>query len=185
VRLHASLRKHPECEKHAGASELSVQLEYGPEAVTLEVTDDGRGGALERAAAASPGHFGLTGMRERAVEIGATLKVSSTLGEGTTIRLSVPARNERANRRGTKVTAEPIRVLVVEDHNVCARGCGAAECGRGLEVVGEAADGVEAIAQYRKLQPDITLIDLRMPRMSGVDVIERIRMETPRRGSSY
>jgi CheY-like chemotaxis protein len=49
----------------------------------------------------------------------------------------------------------------------------------GLEVVGEAADGVEAIAQFRKHQPDITLIDLRMPRMSGVDVIQRIRMETP------
>ncbi len=49
----------------------------------------------------------------------------------------------------------------------------------GLEVVGEAADGVEAIAQYRKHQPDITLIDLRLPRLSGVEVIERIRMETP------
>jgi two-component system NarL family response regulator len=49
----------------------------------------------------------------------------------------------------------------------------------GLKVVGEAADGVEAVAQIRKHQPDITLIDLRLPRMSGVDVIERIRMETP------
>jgi len=49
----------------------------------------------------------------------------------------------------------------------------------GLEVVGEAADGVEAIGQFRKHQPDITLIDLRLPRMGGVDVIERLRMETP------
>jgi two-component system NarL family response regulator len=49
----------------------------------------------------------------------------------------------------------------------------------GLEVVGEAADGVEAIAQFRKLQPAITLVDLRLPRLSGVDVIQRIRMETP------
>ncbi len=48
-----------------------------------------------------------------------------------------------------------------------------------LEVVGEAADGVEAIAQFRKHQPDITLIDLRLPRLSGVEVIQRIRMETP------
>jgi len=38
---------------------------------------------------------------------------------------------------------------------------------------------VEAIAQYRKHQPDIALIDLRLPRLSGVEVIERIRMETP------
>ena len=42
-----------------------------------------------------------------------------------------------------------------------------------------AADGVEAITQFRKHQPDITLMDLRLPRMSGVDVIERIRMEPP------
>jgi DNA-binding NarL/FixJ family response regulator len=49
----------------------------------------------------------------------------------------------------------------------------------GIEVVGEAADGVEAIAQFRKCQPNVTLIDLRMPRLSGVEVIQRIRMETP------
>ncbi len=80
--------------KHAGASELSVQLEYGPEAVALEIRDDGRGGALERAAEATAGHFGLTGMRERAEAIGATLEVNSAPGAGTTIRLSVPARGE-------------------------------------------------------------------------------------------
>jgi signal transduction histidine kinase/ligand-binding sensor domain-containing protein len=88
--------------KHAGASELSVQLEYGPEAVTLEVRDDGRGGATERTAATSPGHFGLTGMRERAAEIGATLEVSSMPGEGTTIRLSVPARSETREQAEVK-----------------------------------------------------------------------------------
>jgi len=49
----------------------------------------------------------------------------------------------------------------------------------GLEVVGEAADGVEAIAEYRKSRPDITLVDLRLPKLSGVEVIQRIRMEAP------
>jgi two-component system NarL family response regulator len=78
------------------------------------------------------------------------------------------------------VTVEPIRVLIVEDHNVVRQGLVALlnEAG-GLDVVGEAADGLEAVAQFRKLQPDITLIDLRLPRMSGVEVIDRIRMETP------
>ena len=78
------------------------------------------------------------------------------------------------------MTKESIRVLVVEDHHVVRQGLVALlNVVDGLEVVGEAADGVEAIAQFRKHQPAITLIDLRLPRLSGVEVIERIRMETP------
>jgi len=87
--------------------------------------------------------------------------------------------NERVNE-GETVTKESIRVLVVEDHHVVRQGLVALlNVVEGLEVVGEAADGVEAITQFRKHQPDITLMDLRLPRMSGVDVIQRIRMETP------
>jgi len=75
---------------------------------------------------------------------------------------------------------ETIRVLVVEDHHVVRQGLVALlNVVEGIEVVGEAADGVEAIAQFRKHQPNIALIDLRMPRLSGVEVIQRIRMETP------
>ena len=78
------------------------------------------------------------------------------------------------------MTKELIRVLVVEDHHVVRQGLVALlNVVDGLEVVGEAADGVEAIAQYRKHLPDIALIDLRLPRLTGVEVIERIRMETP------
>jgi two-component system NarL family response regulator len=78
------------------------------------------------------------------------------------------------------LTRETIRVLVVEDHHVVRQGLvSLLNVVEGMEVVGEAADGVEAIAQYRKHQPDITLIDLRLPRMSGVDAIQRIRMESP------
>jgi DNA-binding NarL/FixJ family response regulator len=78
------------------------------------------------------------------------------------------------------VTKESIRVLIVEDHHVVRQGLVALlNVAEGLEVVGEAADGVEAIAQFRKHLPDITLVDLRLPRLSGVEVIERLRMETP------
>ena len=75
---------------------------------------------------------------------------------------------------------EAIRVLVVEDHHVVRQGLVALlRMTPGVEVVGEAADGVDAIAQFRKHQPDIALIDLRLPRMGGVDVIQRVRMESP------
>ena len=77
-------------------------------------------------------------------------------------------------------THETIRVLVAEDHHVVRQGLVALlNVVEGIEVVGQAADGVEAIAQYRKCQPNVTLIDLRMPRLSGVEVIQRVRMETP------
>lgn len=78
------------------------------------------------------------------------------------------------------MTNEPIRVLVVEDHNVVRQGLVALlSVAEGLEVVGEAADGIEAIAQFRKHRPAITLIDLRLPRLGGVDTIARIRREWP------
>jgi len=78
------------------------------------------------------------------------------------------------------VTKGAIRVLVVEDHHVVRQGLVALlNVVDGLEVVGEAADGVEAIAQFSKYQPDIVLIDLRLPRLTGVEVIKRVRMQTP------
>lgn len=78
------------------------------------------------------------------------------------------------------MTKASIRILIVEDHNVVRQGLTALlKVVEGLEVVGEAADGVEALTQFRKHQPDVTLIDLRLPRMSGVDVIHRIRTDMP------
>jgi DNA-binding NarL/FixJ family response regulator len=75
---------------------------------------------------------------------------------------------------------ETIRVLVVEDHNVVRQGLVALlKVTNDLEVVGEAADGIEAVAQFRKHQPDITLIDLRLPRLGGVDAISQIRKDAP------
>ncbi|HEY1257506.1 MAG TPA: two-component regulator propeller domain-containing protein [Terracidiphilus sp.] len=73
--------------KHAAAQQLFVQLEYGTEQIALEVRDDGRGFAADQKMESQPGHFGLTGMQERATAIGGTLEVSSVPGAGTTVRL--------------------------------------------------------------------------------------------------
>jgi DNA-binding NarL/FixJ family response regulator len=78
------------------------------------------------------------------------------------------------------VTNEAIRVLVVEDHAVVREGLVALlKVAGGLEVVGEAADGMEAVAQFRKHLPDVTLMDLRLPKLGGVDAIMTIRKEAP------
>jgi len=76
------------------------------------------------------------------------------------------------------VTNEPIRVLVVEDHNVVRQGLVALlSVAEGLEVVGEAADGIEAIAQFRKHQPAVAVLDIEMPGRSGIEVARQLREE--------
>jgi signal transduction histidine kinase/ligand-binding sensor domain-containing protein len=80
--------------KHAGAKGLKVQLEYGPDTIALEVRDDGSGFEAGEEAVSPQGHYGLTGMRERAAAIGGTLEVSSEPGAGTSVRLQAPAPRE-------------------------------------------------------------------------------------------
>ena len=78
------------------------------------------------------------------------------------------------------MSPEAIRGLVVEDHAVVRQGLVALlNVVDGLEVVGEAADGMEAIDQFRRHRPAVTLIDLRLQKMSGVEVIRRLRAEEP------
>lgn len=74
------------------------------------------------------------------------------------------------------MTSSPIRILVVEDHHVVRQGLIALlNVAEGVEVVAQAADGLEAMKQFESNYPDITLIDLRLPKMSGVEVIQRVR----------
>ena len=74
----------------------------------------------------------------------------------------------------------PIRLLVVDDHHVVRQGLIALlNIMPGIEVAGEASDGLQAVELHRKLQPDITLMDLQLPRLGGVDAILRIRAESP------
>ena len=86
--------------KHAGAHHLAVQLEYGPAEVALVVRDDGRGFKMKEAVDSPPGHYGLTGMRERAEAIGGTIEVTSELGFGTTVRLQVMTSKEAQEGSG-------------------------------------------------------------------------------------
>jgi DNA-binding NarL/FixJ family response regulator len=74
---------------------------------------------------------------------------------------------------------EVIRVLVVDDHPVWRRGVREDLERSGIEVVGEAADGGEAIERALETMPDVVLMDLQLPTVSGVDAIRRIAEEAP------
>lgn len=78
------------------------------------------------------------------------------------------------------MTEEKIRILVVDDHHIVRQGL-VALLGTvpGFVVVGEAMDGSEAVELHRQFTPDITIMDLRLPKMSGVDAISAIRAESP------
>src|SRR5690554_1721 len=79
---------------------------------------------------------------------------------------------------------DKVRVLIVDDHPVVREGltgmlAGKRTGGMDIDVVGEAADGEEAVSLFRRLRPDVVLMDLRMPGMDGVEAIEQILSETP------
>jgi NarL family two-component system response regulator LiaR len=72
--------------------------------------------------------------------------------------------------------AKPIRILIADDHAIVREGQRALiETEPGMDVVGEAADGVEAVHMTRILQPDVILLDLLMPHMGGVEAIQEIK----------
>ena len=76
--------------------------------------------------------------------------------------------------------AAPIRILTVDDHALVRQGIAAlVSTEPDLTLVGEAANGREAIQQFRKHRPDVTLMDLQMPEMTGLDAINAIRGEFP------
>ena len=75
---------------------------------------------------------------------------------------------------------EPIRLLIVDDHPVVRDGLRGIFAGdAGFKVVGEAANGAEAVARVERLRPHVVLMDLRMPEMGGVEAIARLREVAP------
>ena len=99
--------------------------------------------------------------------------VAQTTGDETGAKATTAARRAGAERM-------QIRVLVAEDHPLVREGVvRALERDHGMEVIGEADNGITAMELARQLKPDVMVLDLRMPGLGGAAVLERLRAELP------
>lgn len=75
---------------------------------------------------------------------------------------------------------KPIAILLIDDHPVVREGLASLLARQAdMRVVGEAATGEEGLTEHRRLAPDVTLVDLKLPGISGVETIRRLRAESP------
>ena len=142
----------------------------------IDITDDG----ARRPGPAGRGS-GIAGMRERAALAGGRLDAGpSPDGLGWRVHAILPARDRDAGAR-----RDAIRVLLADDQAVVRRGLrtilGAEP---DIEIAGEAADGVEAVALARRRAVDVVLMDVRMPRMDGLAATRLLAHPRPVRRST-
>ncbi|HJR75585.1 MAG TPA: response regulator [Nitrospiraceae bacterium] len=185
--------------KHAGTDTATVKLSSGLEGkLRMTVLDHGRG--FDPATIGGSNHFGLYSIRERMEAMGGHLDIISIPDQGTSAMLTLPAglppgdesapvavasRRERSvgdpqTISGPTGKAGGLRVLLVDDHRLVRQGLASILKGyEDLLIVGEAADGEEAVQRARQLRPDVVVMDVNMPRVDGIEATKRIRRELP------
>jgi DNA-binding NarL/FixJ family response regulator len=83
-------------------------------------------------------------------------------------------------KKSSKAAAKVIRILVADDHPVVREGLVSILRAKDIRVIGEAGDGEEACRLYDQLSPDILVLDLRMPKKDGLQVVSELMSRTPK-----
>jgi len=159
------------------------------------VQDGGPGFTLASARTSGKVGLGLLGLLERSRSLGGELTVEHPPEGGVRVQLTVlraeqgaeavaaaeePAGSVSAPGERGAAPAERIRILVVDDHRIVREGLvSLLSVESDIEVVGEAADGEEAILQAATLKPDVAVVDVTMPRLNGIEATRRIRKLRP------
>jgi PAS domain S-box-containing protein len=190
--------------KHAQVSEAAVDIQLEEDHLYLTVSDQGAGITTAKAEEKKPerGGLGLFSIRERLEMMGGEMRIVSAPGEGTSVTLSMPvpmAQEEEAEEEETAATSAPplqrrktagpqtnqagstaVRVLLVDDHAIVRHGIvNVLDADERVEVIGEAADGEEAIHAVEQLQPDVVLMDVNLPKINGIEATREIRERWP------
>lgn len=181
--------------KHAGVSKATVRVHRSSEGLLIEVSDEGRG-FFPTDALRAPGSdngFGLLNIQERLRWLRGSLDLDSSPGHGTLARITLPLQEETRSFEAAFEAAAPAMglerprseagrpaVLLVDDHRMVREGFRSViEAKSDIRVVGEAADGIEAVEKARELHPDVVVMDINMPRMNGLEATRRILQEMP------
>lgn len=183
--------------QHGGTEKASIAVSAAPaNRLRVSVTDRGLGFDPALTASGRPDRFGLLSIRERLEQLGGEFALEAAPRQGVRVTLNVPLPDEtadllaglptpRAAVEGTALSvgrpqADGIRVMLVDDHRIVREGLRLLlENQTGIEIVGEAADGEEALDVLSRVEPDVVLMDVNMPRMNGVECTRRIKRERP------
>ncbi len=180
--------------KHSGVDSANVALSKdGPDRLRIVVSDFGKGFDPDRVWESSKQQsgFGLFSIRERLEFLGGRFEIESALGKGATFTLIAPVEKaetavktvvipEVTPSKPFEKKSRKLRILLVDDHAVVRQGLsmilGAQE---GIEIVGEASDGEEAVQLAKEIEPDVILMDISMPGIDGIEATRRIHTEQP------
>jgi PAS domain S-box-containing protein len=161
-------------QRHSGVSQASVTLTLDESNIYFVIQDMGSGIIVEYTGPErrKVEHFGLEMMKERAEQVGGFLRITTAPGTGMKISGQLP-------RKLSSEDLPSARILLVDDHPLFLDGLRNLLTVRGMQVVGTASDGFEALETARKLKPDIIAMDIQMPRCNGLEATRLIKAEMP------